>query len=219
MRRFCWVVPGEIPRSQDLRLCGWQSVPVADDDLLPASLAQQPALILVSAPRMGSREWRVVFDPEFVDARRFVTVLDVVETDERVRMLEAGVGEAFAPDIPLGELSARAERVLEIAQMMPRVRNLGELQLDLFARDAFAAGRPLGLHPREFDLFWRLAETPGKAIGKAQLIADVWRQHYVPDTNSLAVHVSRLRAKLATAGFDGIVVSVRPSGYSLESVL
>ena len=45
--------------------------------------------------------------------------------------------------------------------------------------------------------------------------ADVWRLWHIPETNSLAVHVFRLRAKLAIAGFEGLVQTAPAGGYLL----
>lgn len=42
-----------------------------------------------------------------------------------------------------------------------------------------------------------------------------WLMGHVPETNSLAVHVSRLRSKLALSGYDGLVHTVQTGGYVL----
>jgi DNA-binding response OmpR family regulator len=99
--------------------------------------------------------------------------------------------------------------------MLPGRREIGPLRLDLLARDGFVASRKLALHPREFALLWRLADAPGTAVAKRVLLAEVWRLGYVPDTNSLAVHVFRLRAKLAGAGLKDLVQTVPEGGYRL----
>jgi DNA-binding response OmpR family regulator len=89
------------------------------------------------------------------------------------------------------------------------------LRLDLFARDGFVRDKPLALHPREFALLWRLADTPGIVVAKRVLLTEVWRLCHMPDTNSLAVHVFRLRAKLAAAGLAGLVQTSLSGGYML----
>ncbi|QEA17450.1 helix-turn-helix domain-containing protein [Novosphingobium ginsenosidimutans] len=98
---------------------------------------------------------------------------------------------------------------------LPRERTLGLLKLDLLLRDAFVAGRGAGLHPREFLLLWRLAEEPGVTVPPSELRSDVWRLAFRPETNSLAVHVSRLRAKLRVAGLDGLIETRADGGYRL----
>ena len=43
----------------------------------------------------------------------------------------------------------------------------------------------------------------------------MWRLDFEPGTNSVEVHVSRLRAKLAAAGIAGLVETDPPGGYRL----
>ncbi len=63
---------------------------------------------------------------------------------------------------------------------------------------------------------WRLAETPDQPVSRETLIREVWRQDVMPESNSIAVHMSRLRAKLATAGLTGLVEMGGSSGYRLR---
>ncbi len=144
-----------------------------------------------------------------------VLLLGVEDSDERARLLSQGFGDVLCDGAALGEIEARASRLAERAQMLPASRTIGPLRLDLFARDGFVANRPLALHPREFALLWRLADTPGLPVAKPALLGEVWRLSHVPGTNSLAVHVFRLRAKLAAAGLDGLVRTERAGGYRL----
>lgn len=148
--------------------------------------------------------------------RRWLVVLGVARPAERARLLAAGVGEALGPGTALGELAARVERVFERARLIVPCRKFGSLTLDLVARDGFAAGRPLGLQPREFALLWRLAETPGAEVRKAKLLREVWGLHHVPETNSLAVHAHRLRAKLARVGLEG-ALRTTSGGYAFAA--
>lgn len=144
-----------------------------------------------------------------------VLLLGVGDSARRARLLELGFGDVLCEGSALNELAARAERVAERVHMLPRHRAIGPLRLDLFARDGFVAERALALHPREFALLWRLADTPGVAVSKVALLTEVWRLYHMPDTNSLAVHVFRLRAKLAGAGLEGLVRTVEAGGYML----
>ncbi|HCF24838.1 MAG TPA: DNA-binding response regulator [Novosphingobium sp.] len=144
-------------------------------------------------------------------------LLDVSDSSERARMLRMGFGDAIDFGTTLEELEYRVLRLAHFAQSLPRYRNHGALKIDLLAREAFVAGRALGLHPREFALLWRLADHPGEAVSPRELLCDVWRLAFRPETNSLAVHVSRLRAKLRLAGLDGLVETMADGSYRLLS--
>lgn len=116
---------------------------------------------------------------------------------------------AVAPPQPFPEAP-------DTALMMPRFREAGDVTLDLLHRDGRVVDSWLGLHPREFALLWRLAEQPGVCVSRKQLLADVWRIRYEPQTNSLAVHVARVRAKLEPFGLSRLIATHPAGGYFLD---
>jgi DNA-binding response OmpR family regulator len=101
--------------------------------------------------------------------------------------------------------------------LIPRFLEAGDLTLDLFHRDGRVFDRWLALHPREFELLWRLAQQPGERLTRRQLLADVWRLDFEPETNSLAVHVARVRAKLEPFGLARMLVTHPDGGYLLNA--
>ena len=145
-------------------------------------------------------------------------MIGVDDPAERARLLTMGSAEAMSAAVGLHELEARARRIDEMFGMLPRWRTIGALTLDLFHRDARCKGRWLALHPREFGLLWRLADSPGEIVTRRQLLRDVWRLGHDPETNSVEVHVSRLRAKLAAHGCEGVVLTDPRGGYRLPAI-
>lgn len=210
MRQFGWLCAGPIPPECDLRQRGWLLVE-------PAASAT-PQLIapwLVDARGVDTRLWLALVDPVHTPLRRRVLITGVASAAERSDLLRMGFGDVAAPAAWLGELAARALRIEEMGLYLPRQRRHGALLLDLIAREAFVDGQALGLHPREFALLWRLLDQPGHAVPKATLLREVWHLKFQPETNSLAVHVSRLRAKLTLAGLGHLVQTDGAGGYRL----
>jgi len=151
-------------------------------------------------------------------SRRYPQTAVAVGADEpsaRAALIQSGFGDALETQVALVELAARLLKLQMSALAMPRHRNAGPALLDLFYRDAQIDGTWLGLHPREFALLWRLAETPHRRVSRRELLADVWRLDHVPETNSLEVHVSRLRAKLAISHCGWLVQTHPEGGYQL----
>ncbi|ALE15642.1 Two-component response regulator [Altererythrobacter epoxidivorans] len=101
---------------------------------------------------------------------------------------------------------------------MPRFREVGDVTLDLMHRDGRVEDRWLGLHPREFQLLWRLLESPGEPVSRRQLLSEVWRIDYEPNTNSVAVHVARVRSKLAVYGLSDILLTHPDGGYLVDAI-
>lgn len=211
LRWFCWLSAGPIPDGQDLRRLGWERRPG-----FSAPAQTEVCVCLASPARLSTAEWfALVAAPP--GHRQATLITGIEDSADRERLLRLGFGDAIGPDVALGELEVRALKVSDNAITIPRTRVAGPLQLDLIARDARIAGRRVGLHPREFALLWRLADRPGEVMAADHLRRDVWQMSFRPETNSLAVHVSRLRAKLRTAGADGLIETADNGGYRLTS--
>lgn len=209
MRQFRWFSAGPVPAAYDLRRLGWH---LLGDKLAPGS--DQAHAVLGRPKELPLAQWLRLAGASAAE-RKWMMLLEVSDTSERTRMLRMGFGDALDFGTSLEELEYRVLRLTHLAQALPRFRNHGALKIDLLAREAFVAGRALGLHPREFALLWRLADSPGEAVSPRELLSDVWRLAFRPETNSLAVHISRLRAKLRLAGIDGLVETLPDGAYRL----
>lgn len=202
MQLFGWLGDGEVPDRYDLVRLGWDRVDLA------VSPGQAALPLLLTDPALAAR----------LTTRRErapVALLGVDDPLDRARLLAEGFGEALPGGIALEELEERIARVAAALDALPRRRVHGALELDLLLRDGWVGEQRLGLHPREFALLWRLAETPGEAVAPEALLNDVWRLNFRPETNSLAVHVCRLRAKLAVSGLAHMVRTTPAGSYVL----
>ena len=209
LKTLGWVAPStEPPDHWDMRLAGWQLCHGRSDsraeckhvlvcDVRALTPAQRTGMAMADRPA-----WRLI-------------MVGVEEAAERASLLAIGCAEALPSSISLRELSARAKRVDDMFGLLPRWRVLGPVTLDLFHRDARKGSRWLNLHPREFGVLWRLADRPGERVTRSQLLKDVWRIQHDPQTNSVEVHFSRLRSKLAAAGCGSLVETVPEGGYRL----
>jgi len=202
MQLFGWLGNGEIPDRYDLVRLGWDRVDLA----VSPGQAALPLLLtdMALAARLQTRRERAP-----------VALIGIEDPIERARLLAGGFGEVLSRGVALEELEERVSRVATALDALPRRRAHGALELDLLLRDGWVAERRLGLHPREFALLWRLAETPGEAVAADALLSDVWRLNFRPETNSLAVHVCRLRAKLAVSGLAHMVRTTPSGSYVL----
>ncbi|WP_338241329.1 winged helix-turn-helix transcriptional regulator [Aurantiacibacter hainanensis] len=209
MAVFGWIAGEDAPPARwDLRRAGWTLCAGRD------GCRAECRHVLICDTRLLDMSGRLALAQADRPAWRLI-LLGVEDAAERGRLLSMGCAEALSGDTGLHELEARCRRVTDMFGMLPRWRDVGPLTLDLFHRDARSGQRWLGLHPREFSLLWRLADTPGQRVSRRQLVADVWRLNHEPETNSVEVHVSRLRAKLAAAKCDSLVETAPEGGYRL----
>ena len=128
-----------------------------------------------------------------------------------VRALDAGADDAVLQPVSAGEIAARIA-----ARLRPPLIAIGDLRIDPVERRVARAGRPIALLPREYALLLHLARAGGRCVGRAELLAAVWRLRFDPGTNVIEVHVSRLRAKLDRDFPRPMLVTEKGRGYRLS---
>jgi DNA-binding response OmpR family regulator len=122
-----------------------------------------------------------------------------------VATLDSGADDYLVKPFSMAQLEARVRAVLRRGESNApgggQLR-LGELTVDAPGRQAFLAGRPLELSPKEFDLLRVLVERAGQVMTKRDLLAEVWREPYGGSDHTIDVHISLLRKKLGETAQD-----------------
>ena len=91
----------------------------------------------------------------------------------------------------------------------PRRLRYRDLVLDLDAREVLAAGRPLELTAREFDLLHTLLRAPGRVFTREMLLSKLWGYDFFGDERVVDSHIKNLRHKLDR----DYIETVRGVGY------
>lgn len=139
--------------------------------------------------------------------------------DERIRGLRAGSDDYMVKPYVLAEVHARIEALVRrqqgAAQRGPLV--VGPLKMDLEQRRVWREGTEIRLHPREFRLLEYLMRHAGQLVTRTMLREAVWDYHFHPQTNTLDVHISRLRQKIDKDFGRPLIHTVRGAGYCLRA--
>ncbi len=139
-----------------------------------------------------------------------VTALDQIS--DRIEGLNAGADDYMIKPFDLSELSARLNAVARRYSGNPNpLITWGDLEIDLAARSIRHKGKPVPLTAREWVLLEAFLQRPGQLLSKAQLEERLYSFHTEIESNTIEVHVSRIRKKL---GHD-IIETVRGLGYRL----
>lgn len=139
-----------------------------------------------------------------------LTALDQVS--DRIEGLNAGADDYLVKPFDLAELSARIGSVARRYSGNPNpIISHGVLDIDLAARSLRRDGKAVPLTAREWALLEALLARPGQLLSKAQLEEKLYAFDTEIESNTIEVHVSRLRKKLGAA----VIETERGLGYRL----
>ncbi|MBL8479135.1 MAG: phosphate regulon transcriptional regulator PhoB [Sterolibacteriaceae bacterium] len=141
------------------------------------------------------------------------------EERDKVDGLEVGADDYVTKPFSPRELMARIKAVLRrhAPQATDDAVELGGLSLDPATHRVTAGGMEIGLGPTEFRLLHYLMTHPERVHGRSQLLDQVWGDHVFVEERTVDVHIRRLRAALEPSGLDGLVQTVRGSGYRMSA--
>jgi DNA-binding response OmpR family regulator len=196
------------------------------DDGLRMAVQQQYDLLLLDLVLPGRQGMEIL-----QEIRRTRPTLPVIiltargEENDRVEGLRHGADDYVVKPFSVKELLARCEAVLRRSPVRPLDVDTVSLPggcADFARRELrFDDGERVELSEREGDLLRYLVNNPGRAIGREELLANVWRidPHGLP-TRTIDMHVARLREKLRDDPTSPrVLLTVRGKGYmfSLKS--
>ena len=139
-----------------------------------------------------------------------LTALDQVS--DRIEGLNAGADDYLVKPFDLAELSARIGSVARRYGGNPNpLITHGPLQIDLAAHRIQRDGTPVQLTAREWALLEAFLARPGQLLSKAQLEDKLYTFDAEVESNTIEVHISRLRKKLGAE----LIVTERGLGYRL----
>jgi DNA-binding response OmpR family regulator len=175
-------------------------------------LELEPEAVLVDAAENPGQGHAVLL--AIAEAGGRAPIVAIVERAELERFDWHEVADDLVyPGAPEAELRVRLA-MLRRRHGAPHtsVIRLGSLALDTDTYRVTAAGRPLDLTFKEFELLRFLASRPGRVFTRPTLLREVWGYDFYGGTRTVDVHVRRLRAKLGPE-HEHLVETVRSVGY------
>jgi DNA-binding response OmpR family regulator len=142
-----------------------------------------------------------------------------VSERDRIAGLELGADDYVVKPYSPGEVVARVRAVLRRAGPDGSERlEFGDLAIDPVRREVTRAGEVVHTTRKEFELLHLLASHPGRVFTRGELVETVWGYVWSGDTETVTVHVRRLRAKIEEEpSSPRRLVTVHGVGYRFEA--
>jgi DNA-binding response OmpR family regulator len=150
-----------------------------------------------------------------------VALLRDEDTMDRIVGIELGADYYMRSPVNPRELVARVKQILRRRDSQgkddaPSRLYVGDLEIDPDLVEVKKEGKPIKLSPREFNLLYTLAKSPGRVFPRGSLLRQVWGEDEYIDERTVNVYVQRLRTKLGdNTDKPKLIETVRGFGYRL----
>lgn len=137
------------------------------------------------------------------------------EERDKILGLESGADDYITKPFSPRELMARIRAVLRrhVPTMPEDMVAAGGVELSPAAHRVTAKGSAIELGPTEFRLLHFFMTHAERVYTRTQLLDQVWGTQVFVEERTVDVHIRRLRAALEPTGKDGLIQTVRGSGY------
>jgi two-component system alkaline phosphatase synthesis response regulator PhoP len=185
---------------------------------------ERPDLMLLDLMlpgRDGLDVTRVVRGDGSLVAMPIIMLTARVEDHDKIVGLELGADDYVTKPFNPSEVVARVRAVLRRIQgepSPPRMIQVEALSIDLDRHQVRVKGQPVQLTPTEFGLLRALAEQPGHALTRLEMIEKGLGYDYEGLERTVDSHVKNLRRKLDEVGGSAhLVETVFGIGYRLAA--
>jgi two-component system, OmpR family, KDP operon response regulator KdpE len=188
---------------------------------LTAAAVQPPDAVILDLVLPDGRGTEVCRELRTWSSVPVIVLSAVGDESEKVAALDAGADDYVTKPFGLDELLARLRAALRrVDGAAEPVFEVGELRVDLAAREVTFAGAPVQLTPHEFALLGLLARNEGKLLTHKAILEEVWGHAYNAESHYLHVYVSQLRRKLEPEPSRPRYILTEPgAGYRLVDPL
>lgn len=125
------------------------------------------------------------------------------EQENKINVLRLGADDFISKPFDIEEVMARIEaqlrRYKKFSKSVVSNEKIGykNLVIDSESRQVFVNNQEVSLTVREYSILELLMKNPHKVFTRANLFESVWQDEYMGDDNTVNVHISNLRSKLA----------------------
>lgn len=146
-----------------------------------------------------------------------------IDQETKIGMLRTGADDYITKPFDNEEVSARIDSHLRRYQRINKLPSMKKLVykdivIDQDAKTVVLQGKQLNFTAREYEILVLFMASPKKVFTKKNLFESVWKEAFYGDDNTINVHISNIRNKLAAVNPDEqYIETIWGMGYRLKT--
>lgn len=153
-----------------------------------------------------------------------IVISAMLGTDARVATLRLGADDFIAKPFENEEVLARVEAQLRRSQIFSKSNTSSSSTLlrhkncecNTATMTVSINGTPIDLTSLEYQILTLLLQHPDRVFTRSNIFTSCWKQEFLGEDNTVDVHISRIRSKIAQYDSEEYIKTVRGIGYRLN---
>lgn len=175
-------------------------------------------LILLGLMLPGKRE-DLIKDIRKESSIPIIVISAKVNIEDKVHVLNLGADNYITKPFDHKEVLARIEIQLRKSHTyhstQPNEIVWRGIKINLDEHSVTLNDQELLLTNAEFDILALLASHPERAFSKQEIYEKIWKDTYVGDDNTISVHISNIRKKMATITSEEYIKTIWGVGFMM----
>ena len=171
-------------------------------------------VVVINTNLSKNRSYEILEDLQELSPK--TKILGICKKDgwkDKVKFLEKGADDVLTYPFPMQELLARIQCLhRRESKYAPEKLHVDDITMDTGIRSATKGRDEIPLRKQEYSLLEYLVRNKNRAVTRYELMDHVWDYRKFNNSNTIDVHVKRLRDKI---GDRGLIQTVHGVGYKI----
>jgi len=137
--------------------------------------------------------------------------------NNRIELLRLGADDFICKPFDIDEVLLRIDAVLRRTEGTKTILNFKDMKLDIASKRVFIGSSEMVCTAMEYAILELMLSNPNKIFSKRNLFESVTGDEYMSDENTMNVHMSNLRKKIAKITEESYIETVYGMGYRLAN--
>ena len=185
---------------------------------LKKALDSDPELIILDLMLPGKSGEEILSAVRTVKNTPAIVLSAKTDVMDRIELLKIGADDYICKPFDVDEVILRIAALLRRTGGAKKEEALGykKMKLDTEAKRVFVDGQEISCTQMEYRILEMMTANPNKVFSKRNLFESITGEEYMSEDNTMNVHMSNLRKKIAAVSDESYIDTVYGMGYRLS---